>query len=120
MALIKCPDCGAQVSDAATSCPSCARPIAGLQLQIKGGPGASWILKALAIVLVLLLLFLFLIVAQGLDQIGGPAVIARPVWAPMHSRVAFHPMSAVVALALSIAIVAVAVHFGRRKGKLGE
>lgn len=28
MALIKCPDCGADVSDAAAACPKCARPIA--------------------------------------------------------------------------------------------
>jgi hypothetical protein len=27
MALINCPDCGHQVSDSATACPSCARPI---------------------------------------------------------------------------------------------
>ena len=29
MALIKCPDCGTDVSDAAAACPKCARPIAG-------------------------------------------------------------------------------------------
>lgn len=28
MALIVCPDCGAQISDAAVSCPHCGRPIA--------------------------------------------------------------------------------------------
>lgn len=27
MALIHCPDCGREVSDAATACPQCARPI---------------------------------------------------------------------------------------------
>lgn len=27
MALIMCPDCGTEVSDAASSCPKCARPI---------------------------------------------------------------------------------------------
>jgi len=30
MALIKCPDCGTDVSDAAPACPKCGRPIAGL------------------------------------------------------------------------------------------
>lgn len=29
MALIKCPECGAQVSSSAESCPKCAYPIAG-------------------------------------------------------------------------------------------
>jgi hypothetical protein len=29
MALIRCPDCGREVSDAALACPQCARPIAG-------------------------------------------------------------------------------------------
>jgi len=29
MALIECPDCGKQVSDAATSCISCGRPLRG-------------------------------------------------------------------------------------------
>lgn len=29
MALINCPDCGAEVSDAASSCPKCARPLGG-------------------------------------------------------------------------------------------
>jgi len=29
MALIKCPECGAQVSSAADSCPKCAYPISG-------------------------------------------------------------------------------------------
>ena len=28
MALIACPDCGVEVSDQATACPKCARPIA--------------------------------------------------------------------------------------------
>lgn len=28
MALIRCPDCGREVSDAAATCPSCARPLA--------------------------------------------------------------------------------------------
>lgn len=27
MALIKCPDCGRQVSDSAANCPNCGRPI---------------------------------------------------------------------------------------------
>lgn len=33
MALIVCPDCGAQVSDAAVNCPHCGRPIAKPQIQ---------------------------------------------------------------------------------------
>ena len=32
MPLIACPDCGRQVSDQATACPSCARPLGGATL----------------------------------------------------------------------------------------
>ncbi len=38
MALIKCPDCGKEVSDSAESCPGCARPIKAAKLgAAKGG-----------------------------------------------------------------------------------
>jgi multisubunit Na+/H+ antiporter MnhE subunit len=36
MALIKCPECGHQVSDKATSCPSCANPIKATTIQATG------------------------------------------------------------------------------------
>lgn len=39
MALINCPDCNHQVSDAAPACPSCGRPIAGAaEAQAAGAP----------------------------------------------------------------------------------
>ena len=33
MALIKCPECGKEISDAAESCPNCGYPIKGQQLK---------------------------------------------------------------------------------------
>jgi DNA-directed RNA polymerase subunit RPC12/RpoP len=35
MALIKCPDCGTEVSDAAAACPKCARPISAKPVQTR-------------------------------------------------------------------------------------
>jgi zinc-ribbon domain len=32
MAIIKCPECGSQVSDKATACPSCAHPVGAVTL----------------------------------------------------------------------------------------
>lgn len=40
MALIKCPDCGIDVSDAAPACPKCGKPIAPLATS-REGPGAT-------------------------------------------------------------------------------
>ena len=114
MALIKCPDCGAQVSDSAASCPSCARPIAGIQIQVKSVPGLSVLLKVVAIFFVLLLVFLFLIVVQAMDQLGHAPVFGQPVWVP---RPGLRPLSTAVALVFSLAIVGLAIHYGRRKRK---
>lgn len=36
MALIDCPDCGKQVSDKATACPSCAHPIQAMTIEVTG------------------------------------------------------------------------------------
>ena len=41
MALIQCPDCGRQVSDAAPTCPGCGRPIA-TQVALAYGPPPSY------------------------------------------------------------------------------
>ncbi len=117
MGLIQCPDCGARVSDAAASCPSCARPIAAVRLQLTSPPGFSLLVKVLALFLVLLLVFLFLIIVQALQEISRPAVLARPVWVPGWSGAALGPVSAWFAFLLGIAVVGLAIHFGRRKGK---
>lgn len=41
MALINCPDCGTEVSDAATACPKCARPIAPAMPHFRATPPAA-------------------------------------------------------------------------------
>jgi len=50
MALIKCPDCGTSVSDAAAKCPNCSRPIASPKnrngeaaLSVLFGLGLCWL-----------------------------------------------------------------------------
>lgn len=50
MALIRCPDCGTDASDAAAACPKCGRPIAA--------PGTSQAVKAIALLLVVGAIFL--------------------------------------------------------------
>ena len=76
MALIKCPDCGRDVSTAATACPQCGRPMAAVAAPaaqpVPAGPEQklwhgtpSWlllfgrILRAFLIVVVLLLVYYF-------------------------------------------------------------
>lgn len=46
--LIKCPECGATVSDAATSCPRCGFPIAGTEKSFEAVPAADQIPPKLA------------------------------------------------------------------------
>jgi len=41
MALIKCPDCGSEVSDAAPACPKCGRPIAAPPPAPRSAPAAA-------------------------------------------------------------------------------
>ena len=78
-------------------------------------PRSSVLVKVVAIVFVLLLVFLFLIVVQALVAIGRPPVLARPVWAPGPGGAALSPGFAAFALMLGLAVVGLAIRFGRRK-----
>ncbi len=60
MALIKCPECGKQISSAAGSCPGCGHPIKGAQTQARQvvtveQTGKKW--KLLQLIAALMLIF---------------------------------------------------------------
>lgn len=65
MALIRCPDCGRDVSDAATHCPHCGRPLAAAAPPAPAHPPATLLERvgclypAIALIIVLLLVIVF-------------------------------------------------------------
>lgn len=75
MALIRCPDCGREVSDAAAACPNCARPLASAHVQTTKGATGKFLDPAenargcLRMILLLFLIFLagvaYLLLAHG-------------------------------------------------------
>ena len=72
MALVKCPDCGRDVSDKAPTCPNCGRPMADSRVMDTRvhGRGEGLFMKSLnvgcAFILIILVLAIIMIaVAQG-------------------------------------------------------
>ena len=67
MALIKCPECGKEVSDKAPACPSCAYPLQATTIE---ATGKSW--KGTLIVSVLAMIFGVIgLFASGATGAGG-------------------------------------------------
>ena len=58
MALIKCPECGTEVSSSAAACPKCGYPV-----QAKRSARIHWV--------VLVVLILFVGIASGIAQCNG-------------------------------------------------
>jgi uncharacterized membrane protein YvbJ len=63
MALITCPECGAQISDKATTCPQCGHPMTTTVVKPKGGLSRQildigWM--SIAVTLAIIMLFFLL------------------------------------------------------------
>ncbi|HQF85415.1 MAG TPA: hypothetical protein PLX58_10620 [Smithellaceae bacterium] len=91
MALIKCPECGAQVSSMAESCPKCAYPIAGGgTTQASGGKiqtveqtSKRYKLHKLLSVLLIIISFVIIISSNGSTSglhVGIIGVIVGLIW----------------------------------------
>jgi len=103
MALIKCPDCGTDVSDAATACPKCARPIASAPVLGSYRAPASSSKSVSGVVGLLVLICLgFWIYSQSGEPVSEPETqtsavsqpsSAEPVQQPAASASAAPPRS---------------------------
>ena len=69
MALVKCPDCGREVSEKAPACPHCGRPIASQPARAKvDGPTEGLFLRSLncgCVVALVIVVLVMLILAGG-------------------------------------------------------
>ena len=74
MALIVCPECGSEVSEAAVACPSCGRPLRTIPVVKEAvpvrreGTDPKWIVIPIAIIAGVVLLFLFIFMRSGEDD----------------------------------------------------
>ena len=94
MALIKCPECGTEVSSSAETCPKCAYPIAGGgstqahagKVQTVEQTGKKYKLQQLLSVLVIIVGVIMVIAATSGDKpggdagLGGLAILVGIIW----------------------------------------
>lgn len=65
MALVRCPDCGSEVSDSAPACPRCGRPIAAARAAApREGPFLQTLNAGCVVVLISILVILALVLIE--------------------------------------------------------
>ena len=76
MALVKCPECGKEVSEGAPSCPKCGCPIKAVTIE---KTGKKW--KGLILISILMFIFGISLFAAGEESavLGGILVASAPV-----------------------------------------
>ena len=68
MALVACPDCSQQVSDAAPSCPHCGRPIAAIEVQQTAKKYKAWMAAS------------FIVSILSFAATGFLFLMDKPIW----------------------------------------
>ena len=76
MALIKCSECGEEVSEDATSCPKCGHPVKAVTIE---KTGKKW--KRLILIAVLMFIFGIFFLAGGKESavLGGILIGSAPI-----------------------------------------
>ncbi len=74
MALVVCPECGSEISDAAVACPTCGRPLRTIPVVKevvpvnREGTDPKWVVIPIAVIAGVVLLFLFFFMRSGEDD----------------------------------------------------